>query len=233
MAVVVSQEQNEIARFRAWGLDIEPHRRKMEERNLDDEFKDAENPFRIVFVCAMWLTGFDVKPLSVMYFDKPMKAHGLMQAIARANRVAKGKSNGLIVDYVGVVKALRQALADYTRDPDDGRDPSDVVVDKDELIERIGDLTRQISSFMGERGFDLETLLVADGFGKLEAVKNVADAMSATDEVKKRFGIMCRMLFKLYRFVTRGGRRRLGVSPRRDTCGIQSDEPASCRRRHH
>ena len=107
MAVVVSQEQNEIARFRAWGLDIEPHRRKMEERNLDDEFKDADNPFRIVFVCAMWLTGFDVKPLSVMYFDKPMKAHGLMQAIARANRVAKGKSNGLIVDYVGVVKALR------------------------------------------------------------------------------------------------------------------------------
>ncbi|WP_417060282.1 type I restriction endonuclease subunit R, partial [Ellagibacter isourolithinifaciens] len=129
MAVVVSQEQNEIARFRAWGLDIEPHRRKMEERNLDDEFKDADNPFRIVFVCAMWLTGFDVKPLSVMYFDKPMKAHGLMQAIARANRVAKGKSNGLIVDYVGIVKALRQALADYTRDPDDDRKPDDVVVD--------------------------------------------------------------------------------------------------------
>lgn len=89
----------------------------------------------------MWLTGFDVKPLSVMYFDKPMKAHGLMQAIARANRVAEGKSNGLIVDYVGVVKALRQALADYTRDPDDGRDPGDVVIDKEELIRRIGELT--------------------------------------------------------------------------------------------
>lgn len=203
MAVVVSQEQNEIARFRAWGLDIEPHRRKMEERNLDDEFKDADNPFRIVFVCAMWLTGFDVKPLSVMYFDKPMKAHGLMQAIARANRVAKGKSNGLIVDYVGVVKALRQALADYTRDPYDGRSPDDIVVDKDELIERIGELTGQIASFMGDQGFELETLLAAEGFGKLDAIKDAADAMSATDEVKKRFGIMCRMLFKLYRFVTR------------------------------
>ena len=203
MAVVVSQEQNEIARFRAWGLDIEPHRRKMEERNLDDEFKDADNPFRIVFVCAMWLTGFDVKPLSVMYFDKPMKAHGLMQAIARANRVAKGKSNGLIVDYVGVVKALRQALADYTRDPYDGRSPDDIVVDKDELIERIGELTGQIASFMGDQGFELETLLVAEGFGKLDAIKDAVDAMSATDEVKKRFGIMCRMLFKLYRFVTR------------------------------
>lgn len=203
MAVVVSQEQNEIARFRAWGLDIEPHRRKMEERNLDDEFKDADNPFRIAFVCAMWLTGFDVKPLSVMYFDKPMKAHGLMQAIARANRVAKGKSNGLIVDYVGIVKALRQALADYTHDPGDGQAPDDVVVDKDELIERIGNLTKQIASFMDEQGFDLETLLVAEGFGKLDAIKDAADAMSATDEVKKRFGIMCRMLFKFYRFVTR------------------------------
>lgn len=203
MAVVVSQEQNEIARFRTWGLDIEPHRRKMEERGLDDEFKDADNPFRIAFVCAMWLTGFDVKPLSVMYFDKPMKAHGLMQAIARANRVAEGKSNGLIVDYVGVVKALRQALADYTRDLGDDRDPVDVVVDKDELIGRIGELTGQIASFMSDQGFKLETLLAADGFGKLEAIQDAADAMSATDETKKRFCIMCRMLFKLYRFVTR------------------------------
>ena len=203
MAVVISQEQNEVARFRAWGLDIEPHRRKMEERNLDDEFKDADNPFRIVFVCAMWLTGFDVKPLSVMYFDKPLKAHNLMQAIARANRVAKGKSNGLIVDYVGVVKALRQALADYTRNPDGSGDPEDVVIDKDELINHIRELTEQIVSFMNERGFDLETLLAACGFGKLDAIKDAADAMSATDEVKKRFGIMCRMLFKLYRFVTR------------------------------
>lgn len=203
MAVVISQEQNEVARFRAWGLDIEPHRRKMEERNLDDEFKDADNPFRIVFVCAMWLTGFDVKPLSVMYFDKPLKAHNLMQAIARANRVAKGKSNGLIVDYVGVVKALRQALADYTRNPDGGGDPEDIVIDKDELINHIRELTKQIVSFMNERGFDLETLLAACGFGKLDAIKDAADAMSATDEVKKRFGIMCRMLFKLYRFVTR------------------------------
>lgn len=203
MAVVISQEQNEVARFRAWDLDIEPHRRKMEERNLDDEFKDANNPFRIVFVCAMWLTGFDVKPLSVMYFDKPLKAHNLMQAIARANRVAKGKSNGLIVDYVGVVKALRQALTDYTRNPDGGGDPEDVVIDKDELINHIRELTEQIVSFMNERGFDLETLLAACGFGKLDAIKDAANAMSATDEAKKRFGIMCRMLFKLYRFVTR------------------------------
>ena len=68
----------------------------------------------MVFVCAMWLTGFDVKCLSCLYLDKPLKAHTLMQTIARANRVAEGKNNGLIVDYVGIVKALRKALADYT-----------------------------------------------------------------------------------------------------------------------
>lgn len=117
--------------------------------------------------------------------------------------MAEGKSNGLIVDYVGVVKALRQALADYTRDLGDDRDPVDVVVGKDELIRRIGELTGQITSFMSDRGFELETLLAADGFGKLEAIQDAADAMSATDETKKRFCIMCRMLFKLYRFVTR------------------------------
>ena len=101
MAVVVSQEQNEIQTFRKWGLDILPHREKMEKRELDKEFKNTENPLRVVFVCAMWLTGFDVKSLSCLYIDKPMKAHTLMQTIARANRVADGKDNGLIIDYIG------------------------------------------------------------------------------------------------------------------------------------
>lgn len=202
MAVVVSQEQNEIANFRKWGLDIEPHRRKMVERVLDDEFKDADNPLRIVFVCAMWLTGFDVKPLSAMYFDKPMKAHGLMQAIARANRVSEGKSNGLIVDYIGVVKALRRALADYTRNPE-GTEALDPVVDKDELLAKIAELTDGIAAFMAERGCSLGALLTAEGFDRLAAVKDAADAISVTDESKKRFGIMCRELLKMHKFVTR------------------------------
>ena len=114
MAVVISQEQNEIQTFNKWNLDIKPHRAKMEKRELDKEFKDKNNPLRVVFVCAMWLTGFDVKCLSCLYLDKPLKAHTLMQTIARANRVSEGKSNGLIIDYIGIVKALRKALADYT-----------------------------------------------------------------------------------------------------------------------
>ena len=89
-------------------MDIKYHREKMEKRELDKEFKDKDNPLRVVFVCAMWLTGFDVKCLSCLYLDKPLKAHTLMQTIARANRVAEGKSNGLIIDYIGIVKALRR-----------------------------------------------------------------------------------------------------------------------------
>ncbi len=203
MAVVISQEQNEIARFEKWGIDIRPHREKMEKRELDKEFRDPDNPFRIVFVCAMWLTGFDVKPLSVMYFDKPMKAHSLMQAIARANRVAEGKSNGLIVDYIGVVKALRQALADYTRDPT-GNPGESPVLDKLELIERVEGLLASIEGFLEERGFELEPLLVAEGYDRLALVRKGADAVSAGDETKKRFGIMARELFKLFKFIERG-----------------------------
>ena len=130
MAVVVSQEQNEIQTFQKWGLDIKYHREKMEKRELDKEFKDPDNPLRVVFVCAMWLTGFDVKCLSCLYLDKPLKAHTLMQTIARANRVAEGKSNGLIVDYIGIVKALRKALADYTANVG-GQGGTDPTIDKE------------------------------------------------------------------------------------------------------
>lgn len=137
MAVIVSQEQNEIQIFRKWGLDILPHREKMEKRELDKEFKNTDNPLRVVFVCAMWLTGFDVKSLSCLYIDKPMKAHTLMQTIARANRVADGKDNGLIIDYIGIVKALRKALADYTASPEGGAGGNNPTIDKQELINHV------------------------------------------------------------------------------------------------
>src|SRR2546421_4934137 len=113
MAVVVSQEQNEVKKFRDKGLDILPHRRRMVREQLDEKFKDPDDPLRIVFVCAMWMTGFDVPSLSTIYLDKPMRNHTLMQTIARANRVFLDKANGLIVDYVGVFRDLQQALAIY------------------------------------------------------------------------------------------------------------------------
>ena len=110
ICVVVSPEQNEIQKFRKWDLDIEPHREKMNDADLETRFKDDNDPFRFVIVCAMWITGFDVPTLSTLYLDKPLKSHTLMQAIARANRISEGKNNGLIVDYIETYTSLLDAL---------------------------------------------------------------------------------------------------------------------------
>ena len=105
-------------KFAAYGLDIKKHREEMDriDKNgcdIEDRFKNPENPFSLVFVCAMWLTGFDVANLSTLYLDKPMKSHTLMQAIARANRVYEGKECGLIIDYLNIFAYMRKALSDY------------------------------------------------------------------------------------------------------------------------
>lgn len=203
MAVIVSQEQNEIQTFKNWGLDIVDHRTKMEKREMDKEFKDSDNPFRIVFVCAMWLTGFDVKSLATIYLDKPLKAHTLMQTIARANRVCDGKSNGLVVDYIGVVKALRQALADYTSGGA-GKTGDDPAPDKTKLIERIESTLKAIENYMAEYEFSLRAMIQATDFEKLAFVKAGADAMCVTTEVKKRFEIQARELFRMFKYISKG-----------------------------
>ena len=133
MAVVVSSSQNEIEEMEAKSLDIEPHRRRMVSEDLESKFKDPDDPFRIVFLCAMWLTGFDAPSCSTIYLDKPMRNHTLMQTIARANRVFREKVNGLIVDYVGVFRDLEKALAIYgeSGNPGSGDSP---VKDKAALI---------------------------------------------------------------------------------------------------
>ena len=91
MAVIVSLSQNEIALMARQGLTIEPHRRRMVNEDMDEKFKAPKDPLRLVFICAMWITGFDVPTCSTVYIDKPMKNHTLMQTIARANRVTPGK----------------------------------------------------------------------------------------------------------------------------------------------
>ena len=202
MAVVISQEQNEVQSFQKWGLDIQSHRAKMEKRELDKEFKDADNPLRVVFVCAMWLTGFDVKCLSCLYLDKPLKAHTLMQTIARANRVAEGKSNGLIIDYIGIVKALRKALADYTANGN-GTGGADPTVDKEKLIARILELIASAESFLTERDFTLQALIDARGFEKLALLQTAANTVSATLEEKKTFQTYASELARLVKYVNR------------------------------
>ena len=203
MAVVVSQEQNEIQIFQKWGLDILSHRQKMEKRELDKEFKDKDNKLRVVFVCAMWLTGFDVKTLSCLYIDKPMKAHTLMQTIARANRVAEGKTNGLIIDYIGIAKALRQALADYTANPDCGDRGNDPTIDKKELIKHVHETIAAAATFLKEHDFEIKHLIDADNFQKLALLKEAANAMCETAEVRKTFCTYATTLLKLWKYLDR------------------------------
>ncbi len=200
MAVVISQEQNEIQTFKKWGLDILSHRAKMEKRELDKEFKDKENPLRIVFVCAMWLTGFDVKCLSCLYLDKPLKAHTLMQTIARANRVAEGKSNGLIIDYIGIVKALRKALADYTANIGGGTDPT---IDKDLLRKKITEAIDGAEAFLKERGFKLEDLISAQGFKKIACLTEAAERVCESPESKKQFSTYASEISRLTKYLDR------------------------------
>ena len=202
MAVVISQDQNEIQTFKKWGLDILSHRKKMEKRKLDKEFKDAANPLRVVFVCAMWLTGFDVKCLSCLYLDKPLKAHTLMQTIARANRVSEGKSNGLIIDYIGIVKALRKALADYTVNRV-GQGGSDPTIDKEKLLEKILDTIDKAKLFLHERGFELQDLIDKNGFEKMEVLQDAADAVCGSLEDKKTFSTYASELIRLMKYANK------------------------------
>ena len=202
MAVVVSQEQNEIQRFQKWELDITPHRTKMEKRELDKEFKDESNPLRVVFVCAMWLTGFDVKCLSCLYLDKPLKAHTLMQTIARANRVNAGKSNGLIIDYIGIVKALRKALADYTANRG-GKGGDDPTIDKQKLIERILENIQNVKALLKERGYDLQKQIDARDFEKIALLRDAANIICGSIEDKKTFSTYTSECIRFMKYLNR------------------------------
>ncbi len=201
MAVVISQEQNEIQIFKKWHLDIKSHREKMEKRELDKEFKDSDNPLRIVFVCAMWLTGFDVKCMSCLYLDKPLKAHTLMQTIARANRVAEGKNNGLIIDYIGIVKALRKALADYTASV--GVRNTDPTVDKGELIERVLEVIAAAIAFLHSKDFNLNNLVAAKDFEKLVLLQEAANVVSESRESIKQFRTYGNELSRMMKYLNR------------------------------
>ena len=202
MCVVVSQEQNEIQTFKKWNLDILTHRTKMEKRELDKEFKDPDSTFRVVFVCAMWLTGFDVKTLSCLYLDKPLKAHTLMQTIARANRVAAGKSNGLIIDYIGIVSALKKALNDYTANKG-GRTHIDPTVPKEILIKQILKAAADAKQLLADHGFVLDEMIKAEKFKKMNLLKEGAEAMCTDPGTKKTFETYANEISRLMKYLGR------------------------------
>lgn len=186
MAVVVSQGQNEIADMAAKGLDIKPHRQRMITEDLATKFKDPNDPFRLVFVCAMWMTGFDVENCSTIYLDKPMRNHTLMQTIARANRVYKDKLNGLIVDYIGVFRDLQKALAIYGSGggSDGGTNP---VLDKSQLVIDLRDALVEAETFLRDYHLDLTSLLNAQDFERVHQLGLIVDALKRDEETKKKF----------------------------------------------
>ena len=205
VAVVVSSEQNEIQKFRDWDLDIEAHREKMNTRDLEQEFKDDNNPFRLVIVCAMWITGFDVPSLSTIYIDKPLKSHTLMQTIARANRVHTAeKNNGLIVDYIETYKALLEALAIYAvggNKGQKGEDGGEIPVKPIEgLVKDLKEVVEAVIAFLKEEvSFDLQEIIDGEGLDKLVAIGKGVDAVYTNDETKNKFSVLAREVFKKYK----------------------------------
>jgi type I restriction enzyme R subunit len=183
MAVVVSQGQNEIAELKQKGLEILPHRKRMQEEDLEARFKNPDDPLRLVFVCAMWITGFDVPTCSTVYLDKPMKNHTLMQTIARANRRASGKTAGLIVDYVGVFQSLKKALAIYgTKNGGDAP-----IQDKDGLVEELNEALATARAFCVDLGVDLDAIAATEKFARLELIGNAVEVLIAPDERRREF----------------------------------------------
>lgn len=202
MAVVVSQAQNEVEELAEKGLDILPHRRRMIQEDLETKFKDPDDPFRIVFVCAMWMTGFDVPSCSTIYLDKPMKNHTLMQTIARANRVFGEKVNGLIVDYVGVFRDLQRALAIYGSDAGGGiKEGERPVEDKSALIEYLRHAIDETVYFCAEQGVDLEVIPKAAGFERVGLLRDARNALVKTDDIKRRYLAHASEVSRLYKAI--------------------------------
>jgi type I restriction enzyme R subunit len=199
MAVVVSQSQNEIEDMKKKGLDILPHRIRIVKEDLAEKFKNADDPFRLVFVCAMWLTGFDAPSCSTIYLDKPMKNHTLMQTIARANRVFSDKNNGLIVDYYGVFKDLQRALAIYA--PGHGSDEAMPVQEKEALITLLRATIDETTVFCQVRGIEPEPIRAAKSFDKVRLVDDAVAAIIVNDESKRTFLSLVGRIDRLFRAI--------------------------------
>ena len=201
MAVIVSPGQNEIQQMQKLGLNIEPHRKRMNESNpgLDERFKDTQDPLRLAFVCAMWLTGFDAPSCSTVYLDKPMRNHTLMQTIARANRVFPGKHSGVIVDYANVFASLEKALAIYGA----GKDGKTPVKDKQQLVDELRRSVVDATAFCDKYGVSLAGMeaLAGGSLERLQAIEDGMNALISPDRLRREFFGHERLVSTLYRAV--------------------------------
>jgi type I restriction enzyme R subunit len=201
MALIVSAAQNEIEQMKRHGLDIVPHRKRMNDSQprLDEKFKDTDDPLRLVFVCAMWLTGFDAPSCSTVYLDKPMRNHTLMQTIARANRVFPGKHSGMIVDYANVFASLEKALAIYGA----GRGGANPVKDKAQLVAALRKSVEDVGAYCGKHGVSLAGIesLVAGSLDRLQLLADAVDALISPDPLRRKFFAHERLVTTLYQAV--------------------------------
>jgi len=202
MAVVISQEQGEVQKFKEKGLDIQPHRKRMMTEGLDEKFKDPDDPFRLVFVCAMWRTGFDVPSCSTIYLDRPMRNHTLMQTIARANRVFEEKVNGLIVDYVGIFRDLQKALAIYGTGPGGELQPGEQPVeDKEALVEQLREAIEEAAAFCAALGADIEPILHSAGFERIALMDDAVEKIIVNDELKSKYLALATNVDRLFKAI--------------------------------
>jgi len=208
VCVVVSSEQNEVQKFAKLGLNIETHRKKVVARDLETEFKDDENPFRLAIVCAMWITGFDAPCVSTVYLDKPIKGHTLMQTIARANRVYDDeKENGLIVDYGNVYKQLEKAYSVYgegdkSKKPkaEDGDDEVNPVEKLAEMSSELAGTISVVRDYLQEVQFDLDSLINAEtAMIKLGQLKEASNAVCLNETTRTGFEMAARDVFRKYK----------------------------------
>jgi len=212
MAVVISQEgsdKEEEKTFSEAGLNITPHRKLLDSpdedgRNIEDYFKDPNNSYRIVFVTAMWMTGFDAPSVSTLYLDKPLQNHTLMQTIARTNRVIEGKKNGLVIDYFGVFRNLKIALAAYAEGTK-GRKNEDIedeypAKEFEELLSLLDQAIIEAKLFCYELGADIDKILSMGerGFKEIELFQEYANIILAKDEHKKQLGLFINTIVSLY-----------------------------------
>lgn len=200
MAVVISEEGDEVEKFQAKGLDIVAHRKKMNEitpegYDIEDRFKDPNDNLQLVFVCAMWLTGFDVPSLSTLYLDKPMKDHTLMQCIARANRCFEGKKCGLIVDYVNVFKWMKEALGNYAVSPDNPEMP---VKNIEMLMSMLEESITMTTDFLANEGISIEESFNEGSLDKLDTIRKQYAKIIEKDDVKNKFKVLSNTMINIY-----------------------------------
>ncbi len=196
-AVIVSQSQNEIKDLKEKGLDILPHRERLNKEDLDTNFKNPEHPLRMVFVCAMWLTGFDAPSCSTLYLDKPMKNHTLMQTIARANRVYKNKTSGAIIDYIGIFKNLQKALSIYGTG-DGGESP---IVDKTVLLKKLNDSVLEVNKFCKSKKIDINLIIQSESFKRIKLFDEAVEKIVTSEKEKKKYLVLVNKLWKIYKSI--------------------------------